>query len=143
VRRLAARRGVTVTGRVPDVRPYLANAAAVVPLRSGAGTRLKILEAMSMQCPVVSTRLGAEGLDVTPGGNLLIDDTPAGFANAVCAVLSNAEYADRLGREARRFVEARYTWARCLRGLDELYERIGAAPVAADHDEQPRELVGL
>ena len=67
--------GVTVTGTVPDVRPYYRDAlAAIVPLRTGGGTRLKILEAMAAGVPVVSTPLGAEGLPVTPGKNILFAD---------------------------------------------------------------------
>jgi glycosyltransferase involved in cell wall biosynthesis len=73
--------GVTVTGTVPDVRPYYSKAlAAIVPLRTGGGTRLKILEAMAAGVPVVSTPLGAEGLEVTPGKDILIADPDDGEA---------------------------------------------------------------
>ncbi|HKW78867.1 MAG TPA: glycosyltransferase family 4 protein, partial [Candidatus Limnocylindria bacterium] len=75
--------GVHVAGAVPDVRPYLAAATAVVvPLRAGGGTRIKILEALAMRCPVVSTPLGAEGLDVTDGHDILLADGAPAFADA-------------------------------------------------------------
>ncbi len=133
VRALVRLRGVEVTGRVPDVRPYLANAdALVVPVRSGAGTRLKILEAMAMRRPVVSTRQGAEGLEITPGTDILLGDTAAEFAEQICALLSSASAGDLLGREGRRLVERSYDWPICFRGLDDLYQRLAAAPVARE-----------
>jgi sugar transferase (PEP-CTERM/EpsH1 system associated) len=125
VRALARRPNVEVTGRVTDVRPYLDSAAGVVvPLRSGAGTRLKILEAMAMQRPVVSTTQGAEGLEVTHGMNILLADTPDDFANHVCALLSNRLLGDRLGRAGRRLVETTYDWRLCFPHLDALYDRV-------------------
>jgi polysaccharide biosynthesis protein PslH len=131
VRALSRRPGVTVTGRVPDVRPYLANAEAlVVPVRSGAGTRLKILEAMAMQRPVISTRQGAEGLAVTSDGDILLADTADEFANSVCAVVSDPSLGDRLARAGRRLVEQRYDWPNCFRHLDDLYSRVAANPSA-------------
>ena len=83
VRKLADIAGVEVTGRVDDVRPHIARGAVyVVPLRIGGGTRLKIFEAMAMGKAVVSTTVGAEGLPVTPGRDLVIADEPARFAHA-------------------------------------------------------------
>lgn len=129
---LAKRKGVQVTGRVPDVRPHLADCmASVVPLRSGGGTRLKILEAMAMSRPVVSTPLGAEGLEVTPGVDILVGNTPQELANHVFALAADPELAKRLGRAGRRLVEAKYDWRMCLGGLDRLYQQlVGEAPVA-------------
>jgi sugar transferase (PEP-CTERM/EpsH1 system associated) len=127
VRALSRHRGVEITGRVPDVRPYLADAdALVVPVRSGAGTRLKILEAMAMQRPVVSTRQGAEGLDVTHDVNILLGDTAAELADGICSLLSEPSLGERLAREARRLVERVYDWPLCFRDLDALYERVAA-----------------
>jgi sugar transferase (PEP-CTERM/EpsH1 system associated) len=123
VRALARRGRVEVTGRVPDARPYMDSAAAVVvPVRSGAGTRLKILEAMAMRRPVVSTTQGAESLDVVHGVNILIADTPEDFANHVCALLSDPGLGDRLGRAGRRLVETTYDWRLCFHQLDALYD---------------------
>ena len=86
VKRLADEAGIEVTGRVDDVRPHIAAGAVyVVPLRIGGGTRLKIFEAMAMGKAVVSTTIGAEGLPVTPGRDVLIADDPRAFAQAVVA----------------------------------------------------------
>jgi polysaccharide biosynthesis protein PslH len=117
--------GAVVTGQVADVRPHIARArCVVVPLRSGGGTRLKILEAMAMARPVVSTALGAEGLAITPGHDILIADDAEGFATHVLDLLGSPERAALLGQASRRLVETRYRWSRCLEGLDRLYERL-------------------
>jgi sugar transferase (PEP-CTERM/EpsH1 system associated) len=117
--------GIRVTGEVDDVRLHLAQASAVVvPLRAGAGTRLKILEAMAMSRPVISTTLGAEGLDVVHGSNILLADTPDDFADAVESVLTSSDTAERLGDAGRRLAVDRYDWQRCLRPLESLYERL-------------------
>jgi sugar transferase (PEP-CTERM/EpsH1 system associated) len=132
VRALARCPGVTVTGAVPDVRPHIADAAlTVVPLRSGAGTRLKILEAMAMQRAVVSTSQGAEGLDVTPGLHLLMGDTPETFADQVCAVLADSGLRNALEQNGRELVESKYEWRRCLRSLDHLYETLTGGSCAS------------
>ncbi len=90
---------VELTGFVPDLRPHLAAAAAVVvPLRLGGGTRLKIVEAMAMGKAIVSTKLGAEGIEARSGRDILIEDEPAAFADAVNRLLSKPELAARLGR---------------------------------------------
>src|ERR687884_214619 len=84
-----------------DVRPYMERAAAyVVPLRIGGGTRLKIYEAMAMEKAVVSTSVGAEGLPVRDGVELLLADTPQDFAAAVVRVLTDHRLAERLGAQA-------------------------------------------
>jgi sugar transferase (PEP-CTERM/EpsH1 system associated) len=125
VRALNGEAGVRVTGEVADVRVLLGQAAAVVvPLRAGGGTRLKILEAMAMARPVVSTTLGAEGLEARPGADLLIADTPTDFAGAVLSVLASRELAGRLGEAGRRLAVARYDWRRCLQPLEALYEQV-------------------
>lgn len=104
--------GITVTGTVPDVRPHLARAGVViVPLRVGGGTRLKIFEAMAMQKAVVSTTIGAEGLPVRDGEHLLIADTPAEFAAAVCRLIRQPELAAALGQRAAALVRARFGWS--------------------------------
>jgi glycosyltransferase involved in cell wall biosynthesis len=122
---LGRRPSVEVTGRVPDVRPHLASSAAmVVPLRSGAGTRLKILEAMAMQRPVVSTSQGAEGLDVTSGVNILIGDTPAALADHLCGLLERPDAHEPLAAAGRRLVETQYDWDTCLGDLDRLYRAV-------------------
>lgn len=114
---------VIVTGAVPDVRPYIEAArAVVVPLRVGGGTRLKILEAMAMGKPVVSTRLGAEGLSVTDERDILLADDAESFADRVKRVLSDGDLARQLGAAARRTVENEYDWTTSVRKLEALYE---------------------
>lgn len=120
---LGKKDGAQVTGEVADIRPYLTESLAlVVPLRSGGGTRLKILEAMAIGRPVISTRLGAEGLDVTPEVNILIADTPVQFVNHILLLLASPETASQLGTAGRRLVVDKYGWPLCLRRLENLYD---------------------
>jgi glycosyltransferase involved in cell wall biosynthesis len=106
------RDGIEVLGFVEDVKAEIARAAVVVvPLRIGGGTRLKILEAMAMGKAVVSTRLGAEGLDVEHDKDILLADTPHEFAHQVLAVLSSPELRERLGTAARRTAVEHYSWS--------------------------------
>ncbi len=110
---------ITVTGTVPDVRPHIENAAAVVvPLRVGGGTRIKIYEAMSMGLPVVSTSIGAEGLDVTSGQNILIEDEPSGFAEALSKLLTEPATAESLGAAAAKHVREHYSWSKVAREFE-------------------------
>ena len=113
VRALAkAETRITVTGSVPDVRPFAARDGGVfiVPLRSGSGMRVKILNAMAMGLPVVSTTVGAEGIDVVDGENILLADEPAAFARAVVSLLGDRPRAARIGGAGRALMEARYGW---------------------------------
>jgi glycosyltransferase involved in cell wall biosynthesis len=113
---------VIVTGEVPDVRPYLERAKVViVPLRIGGGTRLKIVEAMAMAKPVVSTSLGAEGLAVTDGEDILLADDARAFADHVARVLDDGALAMSLGSAGRRLVERSYDWNASARQLEALY----------------------
>jgi len=103
--------GIRVTGRVDDIRPYIARGAVyVVPLRVGSGTRLKIFEAMAMGRAVVSTTIGAEGLPVTSGVDIVLADAPQSFADAVCRLMDSHEERQRIGNEARKLVEEKYSW---------------------------------
>jgi glycosyltransferase involved in cell wall biosynthesis len=102
---------VVVTGVVDDLRPYLEHAAVIIaPLRISCGTRLKILEAMAMAKPVVSTHIGAEGINVTDGRDILLADTVGEFAGSVGQVLDDPPLARQLGAAARRLIEQRYDW---------------------------------
>ncbi len=103
--------GVEVTGTVPDVRPYYREAVAVVvPLRVGGGTRLKILEAMAAGVPVVSTTLGAEGLEVDPGRDLLTADTPAAMVEAIVSLKDQPLQWRQLSDAGRTVVARTYDW---------------------------------
>lgn len=104
-------RGVKVTGRVPDVRPYMESGSVfIVPLRVGGGTRLKIYEGMSMGLPVVSTSVGAEGLPLTNGEHILLADDPESFAAACVRLLSDEKDARALGDRGARYVRERFGW---------------------------------
>lgn len=121
---------VEVIGFVPDVRTHIANAAvAIAPLRVGGGTRLKILEAMAMGKAIVSTRLGAEGIDVQHERDCLLADEPAKFAAEIARLLEDAALRTRLGIAARRLAEEQYGWPATARKLEELYERLAARRV--------------
>lgn len=103
---------VEATGFVERTDPYFARARVmVVPLRIGGGTRLKILEALARGVPVVSTTLGAEGLDLQPGRDLLIADEPAALADAIGRLLQDDDLCRNLARNGRETVEKRYDWA--------------------------------
>jgi len=110
VRRLATDK-IVVTGTVDDVRPYAERAAVyVAPIRIGGGTRLKILEAMAMAKPVVSTRVGAEGIRCAAGEHIVLADSPEGFASSVLSLFEHPEERRKLGRAGRELVESTYEW---------------------------------
>jgi glycosyltransferase involved in cell wall biosynthesis len=102
---------IRVTGTVEDVRPYIARGEVyVAPLLAGGGSRLKILEALAMGRAVVSTTVGAEGLDVVADRDLVLADDPGAFADAVVALLDDAPRRRALGKAGRKLVESRYDW---------------------------------
>lgn len=122
---LRDRPGVKVTGEVPDVRPYVRQAAAfVVPLRSGGGTRLKILQAMALGCPVISTRIGAEGLEVAHDETLLFADDAAQFQQQLERLFESQDLRQRIVNQGRELVTGRYEWQGCLLGLEDLYRQL-------------------
>lgn len=119
----ARRKGMVVTGRVEDTRPYVAHAAAVVaPLRLARGVQNKVLEGMAMQKPVVATVPASRGLDVTAGTDLFVEDDPHHFAEAVIAAATGPDRA-RIAAGGRRRVETDYDWERNLETLDRILER--------------------
>jgi glycosyltransferase involved in cell wall biosynthesis len=108
---LRGEQNVEVTGTVDDLRPYYREAlAAIVPLRTGGGTRLKILEAMAAGVPVVSTTFGAEGLLVSPGANILIADRDGDWLPHLDALVRRSGLWDSLARAGRDLVKSRYDW---------------------------------
>ncbi|HEY7054875.1 MAG TPA: glycosyltransferase [Vicinamibacterales bacterium] len=119
VARLAQDPAITVTGRVDDVRPHLANGTVyIVPLRIGGGTRLKIFEAMAMGKAVVSTAIGAEGLPVRDGEHLVLADDPDVFASAVLRLFRNHDRRRAIETAARSLVVTQYDWAAVATDLD-------------------------
>lgn len=102
---------VRFLGFVSDIRPHLwESTICVVPLRMGGGTRLKILESLAAECPVVTTTVGAVGLDLVPGEDISVADTADAFARQVLSLLNDAEARSALARQGRRTVQQRYDW---------------------------------
>jgi glycosyltransferase involved in cell wall biosynthesis len=119
---------IRVTGTVPDVRPYLWGApVSIVPLRVGGGTRLKIYEAMAAHTAVVSTTIGAEGLDVQSPANIRLADEPQAFADACLELLDDASERSRMVREAAYLVSSRFSWDHVVR----CFENALGVPAAA------------
>ena len=130
VLKLGGRDGIEVTGRVPDVRPYLANAdVAVAPLRIARGIQNKVLEAMAMARPVVATGAAFEGINAVPGEHLVVENDPAPMARAILDIAGNEMLARSLGQAARRQVIAHYDWRTNLAILDDLF---GLAPTGVE-----------
>jgi sugar transferase (PEP-CTERM/EpsH1 system associated) len=125
VLRLAERDTIHITGFVEDVRDYLAQAATfVVPLRVGGGMRLKLLQALAMAKPAVSTTIGAEGIAVAHGRNILLADSAADFAKCVIDLLGNRELRVRLGANGRQLVEENYSWEAATDLLEAAYRDV-------------------
>ena len=119
IRDLARVPGVTATGQVPDVRPYLTSAGVfVAPLRIARGVQNKILEAMGAGLPVVCTTAALAGLDAVPGKHVLVGDTPKDFAFHTVSVLLNRDRAAELGRSAADFVRRYHRWEVQLERLE-------------------------
>ena len=111
--------GAEVSGTLDDIRPAIAEAAlCVVPLRAGSGTRLKIFEALAMGKAVVSTTVGAEGLDITPGHHYVAADGAQPFADAVVSLLTDHDRRRRIAAAGRTLVEERYSWAQVARPFE-------------------------
>lgn len=119
---LASEPGVSVIGPVPSTQPFYERACiTVVPLLNGAGTRIKILESMSFARPVVSTSVGAEGLDVTDGKDILIADRPELFATKCVELLKDAKKNVRIGREGYELVKSKYDQRVFHKRMEELF----------------------
>jgi len=120
-----------VTGTVPDVRPWLwGSAVSIVPLRIGGGTRLKIYEAMAAQTAVVSTTVGAEGLDVTDGADIRLADTPQAFADCCVDLLNGPAERGRLRSAAHELVRTHCSWDRVVRDFERVLDLTPAAAAA-------------
>jgi glycosyltransferase involved in cell wall biosynthesis len=116
---------VSVTGYVPELEPYMQSAALmVIPVRAGSGMRVRILEAFAAGMPVVTTTVGLEGIEATPGEHVLVADTPEDFAAAVVALLAQPERAQRLAEAGRRLAETAYDWRVVLKRLDAVLGKV-------------------
>jgi glycosyltransferase involved in cell wall biosynthesis len=128
--------GISVTGTVPDVRPYLwGSRVSIVPLRIGGGTRLKIYESMAARVPVVSTVVGAEGLDVQSPRDIRLADDPRSFAAACVALLEDAAARKAQAENAWRLVADRFSWERVAQNFEAILQR-----AAADHSQPVQKL---
>ena len=131
-------KGLRLTGWVEDIRPFVARGSlCIVPLRIGGGTRLKIFEAMAMSKAVVSTTIGAEGLPVQAGENILLADTPKDFAAAVLSLLRDPIQRNRLGSAARTLVQEKYSWTKVAQDFAETLRGVadrssGLRPLAGE-----------
>jgi glycosyltransferase involved in cell wall biosynthesis len=116
---------VIVTGTVEDVRPYFARSKVFIcPVRIGGGFRGKVLEAMAMGLPVVSTALGAEGVPATDGDQLFLEDDPAAFARRVVELLRDQDLRGQVGKRARLMVEEFFSWEKGVDILEEVLEDV-------------------
>jgi glycosyltransferase involved in cell wall biosynthesis len=125
---LARDPAIKVTGAVDDVRPYLAEATVVLaPMVSGSGIKNKVLEALAMARPVVTTPLGVEGVAAEPGVHLLVADGPDAFAGAVLGLLADPDQAAMMGGQGRLLVERLYTWDACADSYANLYAELAGS----------------
>lgn len=116
--------GINVTGYVEDTRPFLRQAGVmVVPLRAGGGMRVKILNSMSQAMPIVSTTIGAEGIEGVNGCHLFVADSPEDFARATLQLLEDRALAHQMGLNGRQLILSRYDYRSACRLYDEVYRR--------------------
>ncbi|MDZ7336504.1 MAG: glycosyltransferase family 4 protein [candidate division KSB1 bacterium] len=116
---------VKVVGYVDDVRPYVDQAAIfVAPIRSGSGTKIKILNALAQQKAVVTTSIGAEGIDIIPDQHFMIADSAREFADAIIYLFKNQHRIVELGRNGRKLVEEKYSWQQINRQVERLYQAL-------------------
>ena len=124
VRRLGEINGVTVTGSVPDVRPFARKAAlTVAPLKIARGTQNKVLESMAMGVPVVASRAAAGGVDAVPGEHLLVADSPSEQLDAIASLLEDPGRRARLSQAARARVLSHHAWPQSMQRLDRIIDR--------------------
>ena len=116
---------VVVTGYVPELDPYFADASVVViPVRAGGGMRVRILEAFARGMPVVTTTVGLEGIQAEPGSDVLVADSPDEFAQSTLRLLSDRELQARLSENGRRLAKEKYDWQVVLDRLDKVYQSL-------------------
>jgi glycosyltransferase involved in cell wall biosynthesis len=131
-RKAEREKALRILGFVDDIRPELSRAAVyVVPLRIGGGTRLKVLDALSMGCAIVSTSIGCEGIDVTDGKDIIIADDAESFARKTVEVLSDTELRQRLRENARKLAEEKYSWKTIAPKLERVYQQLASSSLAS------------
>ncbi len=131
---LRQRSDVEITGYVQDVTPFLHSCTVyVAPLRTGGGTRLKLLQAMAAKCAIVSTTIGAQGLDVMLGREALIADDAPGFAQAVITLLKSPEQRMALSSAAQELVKKRYDWSVITPELLRIYQSLGLGVASGEN----------
>ena len=142
VKKLGELPGVTVTGSVPDVRPYvLRSAAMVAPLNIARGTQNKILEAMAMGVPVVSSGVAAGGVDAVADEHFLVANEPAQYAEAILRIAEDPDERARLAHAGRQRMLTHHAWPRSMERLDAIVERCVARPHNNNQPQANRELV--
>ena len=115
---------ITVTGYVPDLKPYFERAAMlVVPVRTGGGIRVRILEAFARAMPVVTTTVGLEGIAARPGADVLVEDDAQSFAEAVTTLMNDPALQNQLAENGRRLAEEKYDWRAVLKAMEQVYPR--------------------
>jgi sugar transferase (PEP-CTERM/EpsH1 system associated) len=123
IRSLSRDPNVVITSNVLDVRPFIARSIlSIVPMRLGAGIKNKVLESMAMRRPVISTTIGAEGIDVAENENILIADDPHDFAEKTIEVLENHYLRNRLAENGYRLVREKYDWFSVVGCLEKIYQ---------------------
>ncbi|MCU7375674.1 TIGR03087 family PEP-CTERM/XrtA system glycosyltransferase [Paucibacter sp. O1-1] len=137
MRQLGELPGVTVTGSVPDVRPYVRQSAVMVaPLAIARGTQNKILEAMAMGVPVVTSSCAAGGVDAEDGAHLLVADTPQQIVAAILRVTGDAQERERLARAGRERMLSHHAWPRSMQRLDGIIARLVDPSVTKPNTKQ-------
>ena len=122
-KQLGGKNGITVTGTVKDIRPYLRRASvAIAPLRYGAGIQNKVLEAMACGAPVITTSQAASALFAENGKDFVVEDSPLQFAETTVQLLNNSELSRKIGRSGRRYVETYHDWSTIACRLTEIYD---------------------
>jgi glycosyltransferase involved in cell wall biosynthesis len=127
-KKIAELNNVVLAGGVDDVRPYMHKEAVyIVPLRVGGGSRLKILEAFSMEMPVVSTTIGAEGLNITNNEHILLADNPISIVEAISRVIQNNVEARKMAQKGQNLVIDHYQWHVLAERLDRNWQQTKSA----------------
>jgi glycosyltransferase involved in cell wall biosynthesis len=131
--KLGSLKGITVLGSVSDIRQALSKASVLLaPIRNGRGTKYKVLEAMASGLPVVTTKLGIEGIEA--GGSVLVAESPQELAEKTISVLKNRRLATQLAQEAKKIVYNRYNWLTISNRLNEVYQQLGGAHGSVGHN---------